>query len=78
MIGPNTRVQGSAGLLGTTSDSVVFSDGGTGVWIPAPGKVMASGAPLVTASTTGNSTHPGPSAAVMTVVGGDPRVSGGT
>ncbi len=80
MTGPNTRALGGAGPFGTSADAVVFSDGGTGVWLPGPGKVLASGVLLVSASSTGNSVHPSAmgSVTVMTVVGGDPRVSEGT
>lgn len=77
MTGPNSRVTGALGPVATVADLVSFPDGGTGSWIPTPGRVTVGGVGIVTQTSSGVSTHPSlTSPGAMSVTAGDPRLEG--
>lgn len=78
-LGSNTRVSTQAGVLALTTDSVLFPDGGTGMWSVGATRVTVDGVSVVTSGGVGTSTHPAPSGAVtapLSVVPGEPLLEG--
>jgi hypothetical protein len=75
MVGPNTRVKGQPGFLGTQLDFLSFANGGTGSWAVPNVRTRISGAFMVSQSSQGLAALPNPpfSAAIL-AVNGDPRI----
>lgn len=71
MIGPNTRVKGQPGFLGTQADSLLFSDGAVGSWIVPNTRTRIMGNFMISASSQGMAQPPGtvPPVPVLVVVG---------
>jgi hypothetical protein len=75
MVGPNTRVKGQPGFLGTQMDALSFSNGGAGTWIVPNTRTRILGAFTVSQSSQGTATVPGvPSPVPVLAVTGDPRI----
>ena len=76
MVGPNTRVKGQPGFLGTQQDFLSFSNGATGSWTVPNTRTRILGAFMVSQSSQGIAAVPNPSphSAPVLVVQGDPRI----
>jgi hypothetical protein len=74
MLGPNTRVKGQLGFLGTQADALTFA-GGTGAWIAPNTRTRCQGVFLVSQSSVGSAINSATGATVpVIVVTGDPRI----
>jgi hypothetical protein len=76
MVGPNTRVKGEGGFLGTQSDALMFAHGGAGNWLVANTRVRVAGVFTVSATAQGTSVIPGPPPVTVpvTIVPGNPKI----
>ena len=74
MLGSNTRVKGQPGFLGTQLDALSFSNGGTGIWMVSNTRTRILGTFIVSQSSQGTATIPGPAVVPVLAVTGDPRI----
>jgi hypothetical protein len=75
MLGPNTKVKGEGGFLGTQADALLFAHGGTGNWIAPNQKVRVGGVFTISASSQGTSVPPATGTPTpITVVPGNPKI----
>jgi len=75
MVGSNTRVKGQPGFLGTQTDFLSFSNGGTGSWTVPNVRTRVLGAFMVSQSSVGIAALPFPPGSTpILVVTGDPRI----
>jgi len=74
-IGPNLRVRGQLGLLGTQLDTLTFSNGAVGAWVVPNLRTRVQGAFVVSQSSQGIAQPPGPPAPTPIVATtGDARI----
>lgn len=78
-VSANTQVSAQAGPLALTTDTVLFADGGTGMWSLGATRVTVNGTAVVTSGGVGTSTHPVGTAVVtspLSVVPGELLLEG--
>lgn len=74
MVGPNTRVKGQPGFLGTQVDALMFSSGSTGIWVAPNTRTRTSGVFLVSQSSQGTAVTLSGSPSPVIVTSGDGRI----
>jgi hypothetical protein len=76
MVGPNTRVKGQPGFLGTQQDFLSFSNGATGSWTVPNTRTRILGAFMISQSSQGLAAvpNPVPHSAPVLVTQGDARI----
>jgi hypothetical protein len=74
MLGPNTRVKGQLGFLGTQVDALTFSSGATGFWAAPNTRTRTLAGFLVSQSSMAQAVLPNGVAVPVLVPSGDPRI----
>ena len=75
-LGPNARVKGRGGFLGTSADTVLLAHGGTGRWVTPDTRTQIGGVFTVSQSSQGIAIIPGtpPVTTPMFVTSADPAI----